>query len=53
MLNQKRMHNELIAKKIGLIFSSPLSPWMNGVVEAVIKLTKRILKAITGDCLFQ
>ena len=29
MLNQKIIHNELIAKKIGWIFSPPSSPWMN------------------------
>ena len=46
MQNQKRIHNELIAKKIEWIFSPPLSPWMNGAVEAVVKLTKRRLKAI-------
>ena len=53
MLNQKRIHIELIAKKIEWIFSPPLSPWMNGAVEAVVKLTKRRLKAITRDRLFK
>ena len=53
MLNQKRIHNELIAKTTEWIFSSPLSPWMNGAVEAVVKLTKCRLKAITRDCLFK
>ena len=53
MLNQKRIQKELIAKKIEWIFSPPLSPWMNGAVEAVVKLTKRRLKAITRDCLFK
>ena len=53
MLNQKRIHNELIAKKIEWIFSPPLSPWINGAVEAVVKLTKRRLKAITRDRLFK
>ena len=53
MLNQKRIHNELIAKTTEWIFSPPLSPWMNGAVEAVVKLTKRRLKAITRDCLFK
>ena len=49
MLNQKRIHNELIAKKIEWIFS----PWMDGAVEPVVKLTKRRLKAITRDRLFK
>ena len=40
MLNQKRIHNELIATK------KPMD-------EAVIKLTKRRLKAITRDRLFK
>ena len=53
MLNQKRIHNKLIAKKIEWIFSPPLSPWMNGAIEAVVKLTKRRLKAITRDRLFK
>ena len=53
MLNQKRIHNELIAKKIEWIFSPPLSSWMNGAVEAVVNLTKRRLKAITQDRLFK
>ena len=53
MLNQKRIHNELIAKKIEWIFSPPLSPWMNGAVEVVVKLTKRRLKAIARDRLFK
>ena len=53
MLNQKRIHNELIAEKIEWIFSPPLSPWMNGAVEAVVKLTKRRLKAITRDRLLK
>ena len=53
MLNQKRIQKELIAKKIEWIFSPPLSPWMNGAVETVVKLTKRRLKAITRDRLFK
>ena len=53
MLNQKRIHNELIAEKIEWIFSPPLSPWINGAVEAVVKLTKRRLKAITRDRLLK
>ena len=53
MLNQKRIQKELIAKKIEWIFSPPLSPWMNGAIEAVVKLTKRRLKAITRDYLFK
>ena len=53
MLNQKRIQKELIAKKIEWIFSPPLSPWMNGAIEAVVKLTKRRLKAITRDHLFK
>ena len=31
-VNQKRIHNELIAKKIEWIFSPPLNPWMNVAV---------------------
>ena len=55
MLNQKRIHNELyvIAEKIEWIFSPPLSQWMNGAVEAVIKLTKHRLKPTTQDRLFK
>ena len=53
MLNQKRIHNQLIAKKIEWIFSPPLSPWMNGAVEAVVKFSKRRLKAVTRDRLFK
>ena len=53
MLNEKRIHNELIAKKIEWIFSPLLSSWMNGTVEAAVKLTKRRLKAITRDRLFK
>ena len=37
MLNQKRIHSELIAKKIEWIFSPPLSSWMNGAVKVVVK----------------
>ena len=47
MLNQKKIHNELIGKNIEWIFSPLLSPWMNGAVAAVVKLTKCRLKAIT------
>ena len=53
MLNQKRFYNDIIAKKIEWIFRPPLSPWMNGAVEAVVKLTKLRLKAITRDRLFK
>ena len=52
-LNQKRIHNELIAKKIEWVFIPPLSPWMNGAVAAVLKLSKGILKAISRDRLFK
>ena len=54
MLNQKRIHNELYvtAEKIEWIFSPPLSQWMNGAVEAVIKLIKHRLKP-TQDRLFK
>ena len=53
MLNQKRFYNDIIAEKIEWIFRPPLSPWMNGAVEAVVKLTKLRLKAITRDRLFK
>ena len=53
MLNQKRVHNQLIAKKIEWIFSPPLSPQVNGAGEAVVKSTKHRLKAITQDRLFK
>ena len=35
------------------IFSPPLREWMNGAVEAVVKLTKCRLKAITQYHLFK
>ena len=53
ILNHKRIHNELIAKKSEWIFSSPLSPWMHGAAEAVVKLIKSSLKAITRDRLIK
>ena len=53
MLNQKRNHNELTAKKIEWIFSVPLSLWMNGAVEVIVKLTKHRLKAVTRDRIFK
>ena len=55
MLNQKRIHNELyvIAEKIEWICSPPLSQWMNGAVEAVIKLIKHRLKPTIQDRLFK
>ena len=53
MLNQKRNHNELTAKKIEWIFSVPLSLWMNGAVEVILKLTKHRLKAVTRDRIFK
>ena len=53
VINQKIIHNELIAKKIEWIFTPPLSPWINGAVDAVVKLTKCRLKSFTRDRLFK
>ena len=48
-LDQKKIINELIAKRIEWTFSPPLTPWMNGAVESIVKMTKRALRAITKE----
>ena len=44
-LDQDRIEAELTALKINWNFSPPVSPWMNGTMEAIVKLSKKHLNA--------
>ena len=43
---------ELTAQNINWNFSPPVSPWMNGSMEAMVKITKIYLNIITRNHLF-
>ena len=40
-LDQDRIEAELTPQKINWNFSPPVSPWMNGAMEAIVKITKK------------
>ena len=44
-LAQDRIEAELTAQKINWNFSPPVSPWMNGAMEAIVKPSKKHLNA--------
>ena len=50
----QNVKNDLIAKELALQniewkFLPPISPWMGGALEIMVKLTKRALKTVTND----
>ena len=51
-LDQDRIEAELTPQKINLNFSPPVSPWMDGAMEAIVKITKKYLNTITINNLF-
>ena len=51
-LDQDRIEAELTPRKINWNFSPPVSPWMNGAMEAIVKITKKHLNTITRNHLF-
>ena len=51
-LDQDRIEAELTPQKINWNFSPPVSPWMNGAMEAIVKITKKHLNTITRNHLF-
>ena len=50
--DQNRIEAELTTQKINWNFSPPVSPWMNGAMEAIVKITKKHLNTITRNHLF-
>ena len=51
-LDQNKIYKELTAKRIKWNFSTTASPWMNGAMEAIAKITKKVLKTVVRDSLF-
>ena len=51
-LDQNRIEAELTLQKIKWNFCPPVSPWMNGAMEAIVKMTKKHLNTITRNDLF-
>ena len=51
-LDQDRIEAELTPQEINLNFSPPVSPWMDGAMEALVKITKKYLNTITINNLF-
>ena len=51
-LDQTKIEKELIAKRIKWNFAPPLTPWMNGAMEAIVKITKRALRTVIKNSLF-
>ena len=51
-LDNKRITQYLNSKKITWKFNPPLSPWMGGSWESLIKSLKRALRAISTDRIF-
>ena len=51
-LDNKRITHHLDSKNITWKFNAPLSPWMGGSWESLIKLVKRALHAISTDKIF-
>ena len=43
-INQNKIYKELAAKQITLKFTPLASPWMDGAVEAIVKIIKKALK---------
>ncbi|XP_057291781.1 uncharacterized protein LOC130614338 [Hydractinia symbiolongicarpus] len=48
-LNETKLQKELTKNSIEWKFNPPFSPWMNGAMESMVKITKRVLKAIVRD----
>ena len=51
-LDQDRIEAALTSQKIYWNFSTPVSPWMNGAMEAIVKIIKKHLNTITRNNLF-
>ena len=51
-LDQDRIEAELTPHEINWNFSLPVSPWMNGAMETIVKITKKHLNTITRNHLF-
>ena len=51
-LNQTTINNYLTTKNIEWKFNPPVSPWMGGIWESLVKSVKRALKVIIRDKLF-
>ena len=51
-LDQHKIRDELNHKRIQWKFNPPSSPWMEGFIEAMVKLTKKALKTTVNDRLF-
>ncbi|XP_057317068.1 uncharacterized protein LOC130660791 [Hydractinia symbiolongicarpus] len=51
-LNETKLRKELTKNSIEWKFNPPFSPWMNGAMESMVKITKRALKAIVRDRVF-
>lgn len=45
-LDQNKIYKELAAKQIKWKFSLPASPFMNGAMEAIVKISKKALKTV-------
>ena len=48
-LNQSRIQTLMSNYGIAWKFNTPVSPWMDGSWESLIKLSKRALKTVTND----
>ena len=51
-LDQERIEKELTPQEINRNFSPPVSPWMNGAMEAIVKIAKKHVNTITRNHLF-
>ncbi|XP_057310467.1 uncharacterized protein LOC130648433 [Hydractinia symbiolongicarpus] len=51
-LNETKLRKELTKNSIKWKFNPPFSPWMNGAMESMVKITKRALKATVRDRVF-
>ena len=51
-LNHIKIYKELAAKRIKRNFSPPASPWVNGAIKDIAKITKKALKTVVSDLLF-
>ena len=50
-IDQNKIYIELKTKRIKWNFSPPASPWMNGTMEAIFKITKKAPKTVVRDLL--
>ena len=50
--NQNKVYKGLAAKQIKWDFGPPASAWMNGAMEAIVKITKKAVKTVVRDSLF-